>query len=88
MEYTWIIAVILVVMGICIYININLLLKIEALTDRNDVLSEQLLATSINIQTTLSNMQTIDSKGGFESDDEVGSVFDALKTELHVLENV
>jgi hypothetical protein len=33
-------------------------------------------------------MKEIDSKGGFESDDEVGTVFDALKRELELLEDI
>jgi hypothetical protein len=36
----------------------------------------------------LENMKAIDSKGGFESDDEVGAIFDALKKEIQTLEDV
>ena len=85
MEINYYLAASLILLGICIYTNINLLLKVEALRDRNDLLNDQIADTSQRITNTLTNMQRIDSKGGFESDDEVGSIFDALKNELKTL---
>ena len=38
------------------------------------------------IQGTVDNMRVIDSKGGFESEDEVGGVFKALLKEIENLE--
>lgn len=88
MGITTILVIALVLIGISLYININLLIKLETAKDRCDLLDEELGNTYSRITTTLANMKDIDSKGGFESDDEVGSVFDALKEELYKLEEL
>ena len=88
MGITTILVIALVLIGISLYININLLIKLETAKDRCDLLDEELGNTYSHITTTLANMKDIDSKGGFESDDEVGSVFDALKEELYKLEEL
>ena len=88
MGITTILVIALVLIGISLYININLLIKLETAKDRCDLLDKELGNTYSHITTTLANMKDIDSKGGFESDDEVGSVFDALKEELYKLEEL
>ena len=57
MEINYYLAASLVLLGICIYTNVNLLFKIEALSDRCDTLNEQLVTTSQRIQTTLENVR-------------------------------
>jgi len=48
---------------------------------------EDTIARNKNIiQSTVDNMRAIDSKGGFESEDEVGAVFKALLAEIENLE--
>ena len=81
---------IILVLIVCIslYININLLFKIEKAKDRCDVLQDEVTVTYKKINNTLETMKVIDSKGGFESDDEVGAVFEALKEELYKLEEL
>tara|TARA_B110000902_G_C13947455_1_gene452258 strand:+ start:5 stop:271 length:267 start_codon:yes stop_codon:yes gene_type:complete len=88
MSTTTILIIVLSLIGISLYININLLIKLEAAKDRCDLLDEEIGNTYSHIKETLANMKVIDSKGGFESDDEVGSVFDALKVELYKLEEL
>jgi hypothetical protein len=60
--------------------------------ERSDDTVLQLLdrhnALKTRIAETIVYMKEIDSKGGFESDDEVGTVFDALKKELELLEDI
>ena len=64
----------------------NTLKKYEDAEDTILELEEKLVTNKNIIQSTVENMRVIDSKGGFESDDEVGSVFDALKVEIENLE--
>ena len=81
---------IILVLVVCIslYININLLQKLEKVKDRCDLLDEEVNVTYKRITNTLETMKVIDSKGGFESDDEVGAVFSALKEEVYKLEEL
>ena len=73
---------------ICVYTNINLLRKVEALRDRNIELANKIADTAEQITITLENMQRIDSKGAFQADDEVGSIFAELKRELKTLSEI
>jgi hypothetical protein len=71
---------------IILFIGIrNLLLQNEALEDLYR--ESQVDNTGIRnlIQRTLNTMRDIDSKGAFESDDEVGVVFDELKNAVELL---
>ena len=73
---------------ICVYTNINLLRKVEALRDRNIELANKIADTAEQITITLENMQRIDSKGAFQAVDEVGSIFAELKRELKTLSEI
>lgn len=77
-----------VVIVVFSYITYNLLRKVERLQDENGELFASIEAHIQAIDLTIQSMKTIDSKGGFESDDEVGTVFEALKTELKLLEEI
>tara|TARA_A100001015_G_C14900849_1_gene676346 strand:- start:22 stop:282 length:261 start_codon:yes stop_codon:yes gene_type:complete len=65
---------------VCIYIIYNLMRKVE---DLEDSIVNQYNQTS-RINETLSNMQEkmkeIDETGAFESDDQVGEIFNQLKS--------
>ena len=67
------------------YISINLFIKIEKVGDALDDVTQDLESTLQSIDNTYSEMVTIDSKGAFQSDDEVGSVFTTLKEVVHEL---
>jgi hypothetical protein len=82
--------IIIVVMSLLLIVSCvglyNMLKKYE---DAENIILKQdeVLVVNKNIlQNTIDNMRTIDSKGGFESDDEVGSIFKALLKEIESLE--
>ena len=64
----------------------NMLKRFEDAEDAILELEEKLVMNKNIIQSTIDSMRVIDSKGGFESDDEVGSVFKALLKEIENLE--
>ena len=77
-----IISIILTVRGF------SLLTKIEEL---EDVITEYELRdelTKEGLESMLAQMREIDLKGSFESDDEVGSVFNQLKKIIEVYNNI
>jgi HAMP domain-containing protein len=90
----WIVFLILVILlGISIFVNVNLLNKVERLEDEAEYtsrLEEWVSNIQQDIGTAYSNMKQIDIKGSFESDDEVGTTFKALKEivdEIYTLTN-
>jgi hypothetical protein len=73
---------------ILLYCTVNLFLKLERSEDTILDFMDAQESLRRKISETIENMKAIDSKGGFESDDEVGAVFNALKKELQTLEDV
>ena len=71
--------------AILAYISINLFIKIEKIDDALDEVTTELEKTIQTIDSVYSEMVTIDSKGAFQSDDEVGTVFTALKEVIDTL---
>ena len=61
------------------YIIFNLLRKVEKLTEQTEALFEESQEIYEAINKTYNEMKVIDSKGGFEADDEVGTIFKDLK---------
>jgi len=78
-----ILSILLIVSWVVLY---NMLIKFETAEDEILTMEETLVRNKNIIQNTVDNMRMIDSKGGFESEDEVGSVFKALLTEIETLE--
>ena len=76
------------VVAILSYVSINLFVKLERSDDTVLQLLDRHNALKTRVAETILYMKEIDSKGGFESDDEVGTVFDALKQELELLEDI
>ena len=77
MTYIYIILLISVVLNIIFTISIfNLLKQTEEL---EDTLIETTLEIKVKVSNALENLRNIDSRGSFESDDEVGAVFSELK---------
>jgi len=60
----------------------NLLKQTEEL---EDTLIETTLEIKVKVSNALENLRNIDSRGSFESDDEVGATFTELKT---IVENL
>jgi len=83
MTYIYIILLISVVLNIIFTISIfNLLKQTEEL---EDTLIETTLEIKVKVSNALENLRNIDSRGSFESDDEVGATFTELKT---IVENL
>ena len=79
----WVISLLLIV---SIYVNINLFRKTEKLEEANDELSDWLDNYSESLKNILTEIRELDSKNLFESDDEVGSMFDSIKNTIKSLE--
>lgn len=61
-----------------LYVNWNLLKKTE-------LLESWIEETSDMVQNTYTELQKIDSTGHFESDDEIGSIFEGIKLTIENL---
>lgn len=87
----------IIILGIlsCIlgYSTYNLLRKNERLEDTFETMDNELLdyidfvtKLELDLKRAFDNMKKADSKGGFESDDEVGQTFEAIKNIISELE--
>jgi len=83
---TNILIVVLSALCIVLFIGIrNLLKQNEQLEDMLNESNLDIIGTRTLVQRTLNTMQDIDSRGAFESDDEVGVVFSELKNAVEQL---
>ena len=80
-------AILICTTAIFIYSTINLMRKVEDLEDNLLESDDEISELKIKIRNTISTMKEIDTKGGFESDDEVGAIFDGLKEIVYGLED-
>ena len=74
-----IISILSLLLFVCIFVIVNLLRKIERIDDEltdTAMNMEEFILTIKKVQNTI---KEIDSKGIFEKDDEVGSVFSGIK---------
>ena len=75
------------VLTVClIYIVYNLLMKNEELEDIVLEQDDTMAVIAKRFNETLLEMRRLDSKGGFESDNEVGSVFKGIKDVINKLD--
>ena len=74
---------------ISILVNIVLIFAVKNLINQTEELEDTLLETvedvKLKVNNALNQLRDIDSKGSFESDDEVGGVFTEIKT---IVENL
>ena len=85
MTYIYIILLISIVLNITFIISIfNLLKQTEEL---EDTIIETTLEVKVKVSNALENLRNIDSRGSFESDDEVGAVFSELKETIENYKN-
>ena len=68
----------LVVIAGCIIGLVNLTRKNEALEEYNQELEEFVLKLQTDVKEVLDEMNAVDVRGSFKSDDEVGVIFDGL----------
>lgn len=62
-----------------IYATVNLLRKVEMLQDENEDLNNSLIDHRLKVEAAYRTMTDLDHRGAFQSDDEVGSVFESMK---------
>jgi hypothetical protein len=67
--------------------GINFVKQNEKLNDLMQDYIERELKTEITLDSMLEKMREIDLRGSFESDDEVGSVFNQLKELIEIYKN-
>lgn len=89
-----IIILLIIVLGVSIYINVNLYHKIQRYEDEFedaekyvDELSLYVHDMKENASNALRRMKEVDRKGAFESDDEVGYIFTEIKKIVNELNN-
>ena len=80
MYYIIIIGLLTLISGLSIYIAIIQHKKSKKYKDLYDNIFDELEEIETSIQSVLITIKTIDESGAFESDDEIGAVFDSLKT--------
>lgn len=77
--YNIIIAVLVAFSLICIYIIRNLLLKLEKYEDVTSDQTQYLQNISNTIREGRTHLDSLDERGVFQSDDEVGTFFNQMK---------
>ena len=81
----WLVSVWLVV---SIYVNINLFRKNEKLEDANEETFDWIVSYYNSLSLILSNIRELDNKDMFEKDDEVGSIYQQISSEIKKLEDL
>ena len=81
--YNIIIAVLVAFSLICIYIIRNLLLKLEKYEDVTSDQTQYLQNISNTIREGRTHLDSLDERGVFQSDDEVGTFFKYVQDELN-----
>jgi hypothetical protein len=71
---------------ILIYVLVNLFKKVEKLTEQLELINMHMVKMHADLADSFSEMKAIDAKGGFETDDEIGTIFKNLKEVLDELE--
>tara|TARA_B100001564_G_scaffold345239_1_gene343672 strand:- start:1694 stop:1960 length:267 start_codon:yes stop_codon:yes gene_type:complete len=73
-----------IILGVSVIVNMILLYGVRNLLKQNeqleDSLTEVVTDTNRTITDVVEQMKRVDIRGSFESDDEVGSVFESLKS--------
>jgi len=80
-------AILICLVVILAYSTFNLMRKVEGCEDAVLEAEDEITKIKIKIRDTIERMRRVDSKGGFESDDEVGTVFDGLKEIVYGMED-
>jgi len=81
----WLVSVLLVV---SIYVSINLFRKNEKLEDANEETFDWIVSYYNSLSLILSNIRELDNKDMFEKDDEVGSIYQQISSEIKKLEDL
>ncbi len=83
-------AIIILSILVCVGIFViwNLLRKLETLEDDNEYMMGWINNISTQVNDVIKKARDIDSKGIFEKDDDVGTLFDELKKVVETLEKL
>ena len=79
------ITILSVLLLVALYVIWNLLRKVERLEDTANELGDFLYKASEVVQSSNERLRELDKKGSFESDDEIGFFFKAVKDIQEVL---
>jgi hypothetical protein len=71
-----------------IYINWNLFRKIEQVEDANEELADWVDGYRVSLRKILNDIQELDSKNMFETDDEVGNLYRQISDTVKSLEDL
>lgn len=85
--YFYVIIILVILLGVSIFGIVNLVKKLEKLTEAFDEQVLYLKKLSYIIKDSRENINKLDEKGAFESDDEVGRFFEAVKKVQGILDN-
>ena len=69
------------------YSTYNLMKKVEGCMDSVLESEDEITMLRSKANDAIAQMREIDTRGGFESDDEVGAIFDGLKEIVYGMEN-
>jgi hypothetical protein len=83
----WIVITLSILLTVCAFIIVNLLRKYDKLEETVLNLDDTIQHIRARTIDALSQMRVIDSKGGFESDDEIGVIFKSIKDIISELKN-
>lgn len=83
----WIILTLTICLVSCVYVIYNMLKKHDKLEDTLLQQDDVIRSSEEMFKLALKHMKETDSKGGFESDDEVGQIFTSIKEIILLLEN-
>jgi len=82
MEY-----VLIIVSVVLLFVIWNLLRKIEKITDESEQMYDFITEIYSDLHNTFTELKQADAKGGFEADDEIGSIFKMIKASISKLED-
>jgi len=80
--------ILLILLLVSVYVNINLFRKVENLEEANEEASVWVENYGISLKDILTQIRELDSKKIFESDDEVGTTFEAIRKTIESLEEL
>jgi len=83
----WIILILGIYSIVSIFIITNLLKKYEKLEDYSETLEIWVNNLNTRLNQIYSQIKSIDQKGSFEADDEVGSTFDQIRDTIQTLDD-
>jgi hypothetical protein len=76
----------IILLVLSVALNIGFFLVVRKLFVRYDQYDQFFIETQNRLTAVINTMKAIDVRGSFEADDEVGSIFDQIKTMIQALD--